>query len=267
MQGKADEVRRYAVRVFYDGRGYYGFQPQKDKPTVGGAIIKALLDSGLISDPKEFKFGAASRTDRGVSALAQTIAFNTKEKFTVGRLNAYLPADIRAWAWREVPLNFNPRKAALERVYLYTVPYHGENLEPMLEASKLLTSSEVLNYGFKPLRRIEINLVGEFLVFRFAAKGFTRGFIRRLVSALLKVGSGRIRLEEFTDRLRSEGLSRLGLPLVRSEPLMLLWVDYGFSFNIEAKVVEEIIDKVSLEASRLWTLKECLKTLSGTIRV
>jgi tRNA pseudouridine38-40 synthase len=266
MLGKAEKLKRYAIRVWYDGRGYYGFQPQRDRPTVGGEILKALTASHLALNPKESRFEAASRTDKGVSALSQTIAFNTQERFTVGRLNAHLPANIRAWAWREVPLSFSPRRAALEREYLYVAPYRGENLELMLSISRMLASSEALGLGIKPLNRLKISQTEGFLVFRLSAKAFTRGFIRRLISAILKVGSRKITFEEFCKRLKLEGLAKLGSPSAPSECLMLLRVEYGFGFNVEAKFAREIMDRFFDEACRLLAIKECLNLLGEALK-
>ncbi|MFB6218385.1 MAG: tRNA pseudouridine(38-40) synthase TruA, partial [Halobacteriaceae archaeon] len=62
-----------AFRLAYDGRPFHGFQRQPDVPTVEGALLDALdaLDIPFAGDTPS-GYAAAGRTDRGVSAVAQT---------------------------------------------------------------------------------------------------------------------------------------------------------------------------------------------------
>ncbi|RLI30548.1 MAG: hypothetical protein DRO46_00105 [Candidatus Hecatellales archaeon] len=255
MPGSVKLAERYAVKVYYEGEAYYGFQPLKDKPTVGGVILRALQESGLISDRREAIFQAASRTDRGVSALGQTIAFNTREKFSLGRLNAYLPEDVRAWAWSKVPLNFNPRKQALRRRYLYVAPYGGEDFKAMVEASHLLA------VHLQPPVEVKLRLEDSLIHFTFTSKSFVRGLIRRLVSLLLKAGRGEFSLKELEEKLGGEGLASLRLPLAPPEPLLLLDVEYGFPFQVDESELRRLLGRLAWKACRLETFKACLKLL------
>jgi len=250
---------RYAVKVYYDGRGYYGFQPQKGLPTVGETLIEALKDSKLVSGKDEARFQAASRTDRGVSALGQTVAFNTAESFTVKRLNAHLPEDIRAWAWAKVPRTFNPRREALKRRYLYVAPYRGEAFNLMVEASQLFTSEKTLEFGFNPLESVKVSLHEGFISFVFTAKSFIRGLVRRIVTVLLKAGAEELKPGELYSRIKAEGFNRFSSPLAPAIPLMLLEVEYGFPFHVDEEVSTWLRDKLSWEAARLEILRNCLK--------
>jgi len=250
---------RYAVKVYYDGRRYYGFQPQKGLPTVGEALIKALKASKLLSERVEAKFQAASRTDRGVSALGQTIAFNTAESFTVRRLNAHLPEDIQAWAWVKVPKTFNPRREALRRRYFYVAPYKGEDFKCMVEASSLFTSEKALEFGFRPLESVKVSLHDDFINFAFTSKSFTRGLVRRIATILLKAGASRLRPQELYSRIKAEGFSRFSSPLAPAASLILLEVEYGFPFHVDEEAFTRLREKLSWEASRLEILRNCLK--------
>ena len=68
---------RIAVKFAYDGRKFYGFARQPRLKTVEENILNILVENGFIKDPKESHFRSASRTDKGVSALGNVIAFNT----------------------------------------------------------------------------------------------------------------------------------------------------------------------------------------------
>ena len=110
-----------AFRIAYDGREYYGFQRQPDVPTVENAIFDALdrLGVEIPAGGKPTDYAAAGRTDAGVSALAQTIAFDAPTWLTPRALNAELPADIRAWASAEPPSDFHATHHATQREYTY----------------------------------------------------------------------------------------------------------------------------------------------------
>lgn len=262
MQGSPNPLKpptRYAVKVYYDGRGYHGFQPQKGLPTIGGTLIEALKASGLVASVEEANFQAASRTDRDVSALGQTIAFNTAESFTVGRLNAHLPGSIQAWAWARVPRTFNPRREALRRRYLYVSPYRGESLQSMVEASALFTSEKALEFGFRPLEALKVSLQEGFLTLTFTAKSFTRGLVRRLTTVLLKAGAEGLKLDELYQRLKAEGFNKFSSPPSPPSPLILLEVEYGFPFKVDFEAVRRLREKLSWEAARLEMLRNCLK--------
>ena len=64
---------RLAMIVEYDGAGYSGFQYQKNAPTVQEQIENKI--ESLTAKPVRIK--AAGRTDSGVHALGQVVAFDT----------------------------------------------------------------------------------------------------------------------------------------------------------------------------------------------
>jgi tRNA pseudouridine(38-40) synthase len=73
-----------AYRVAYDGRPFHGFQRQPDVATVEDALFDALRNLGVLADDaaKPAGYAAAGRTDAGVSAVAQTVAFEAPEWLT-----------------------------------------------------------------------------------------------------------------------------------------------------------------------------------------
>src|SRR5256886_6833422 len=66
---------RIALKIAYDGRAFFGHQRQPDRRTVEGECITALRSAKIMRDPTEAFFRSASRTDRGVSAVGNVIAF------------------------------------------------------------------------------------------------------------------------------------------------------------------------------------------------
>jgi len=112
-------VVRRAFRVAYDGRPYRGFQRQPDVTTVEGELFGALRRLGVFDGEKPRGYAAAGRTDAGVSARAQTIAFDAPEWLTPSALNGELSGPVRTWATADAPPGFHATHDANHREYRY----------------------------------------------------------------------------------------------------------------------------------------------------
>ncbi|MFP4530124.1 MAG: tRNA pseudouridine synthase A, partial [Halodesulfurarchaeum sp.] len=108
-----------AYRVAYDGRAYHGFQRQPQVPTVEDVLFSGLRDLGLEFADAPPEYAAAGRTDRGVSALAQTLAFDAPDWLTPRAFTTQLPADVHVWASAAVPDDFHATHDAISRTYTY----------------------------------------------------------------------------------------------------------------------------------------------------
>jgi len=79
--------RYIALRVLYFGenlRGFASLGPEPDIETVEGLLLRALLQTRLISDRKTCALSRSGRTDKGVSAFAQVVALRVRSKSSVG---------------------------------------------------------------------------------------------------------------------------------------------------------------------------------------
>lgn len=112
---------RVRAVVAYDGTDYSGFQRQADVPTVQETLESALAEIAQES----VTVLAAGRTDAGVHAVGQVIAFDTSWRHEVRDLqrgmNAVLPPDIAVRELREAARDFHPRFDARRRHYRYRV--------------------------------------------------------------------------------------------------------------------------------------------------
>ena len=118
--------------VAYDGAPWAGLVVQKNAPTVADELLRALRRL----DPEVDKLRVASRTDAGVHARAQRIAFDTDRdhptRAWVLGCAQRLPASIAVrWAARVRP-GFNPRFETRSKRYRYLVlvdrvadPFHS----------------------------------------------------------------------------------------------------------------------------------------------
>ena len=112
---------RLALLVEYDGAGYHGFQYQANARSIQEELEKAI--HRLTGERVRVK--GAGRTDAGVHARGQVVAFDTSaahgEDVFQRALNHHLPSDIVVRKARSVPDDFDPRRMATSRRYAYTI--------------------------------------------------------------------------------------------------------------------------------------------------
>ncbi|KAB1197954.1 MULTISPECIES: tRNA pseudouridine(38-40) synthase TruA [Haloferax] len=240
-------------RIAYDGRPYYGFQRQPDVPTVEDAILDACRALGVCeSNAVPTGYAAAGRTDAGVSALAQTVAFECPDWCTPRALNSELPGTVRAWAAADVPDDFHARHQPNRREYVYDLyaPVESFDDERAAEAFDTLRGEHDFHNltpdDYNTVRTIDGDLTrdGDFLLVRVEAGGFARELVRRLVSLLQVVGSGSAPMSKVADVLGAEHLKGPdGVPPARPTPLVLTAVEYpGVEFDVDPDAAESAVE-------------------------
>jgi len=232
-----------AFRVAYDGRPFHGFQRQPDVSTVADALLDALRDLGVAFDGDVPPgYAAAGRTDAGVSALAQTVAFEAPAWLSPAAFNSELPASVRAWAAADAPEGFHATHDAVERGYTYSLYAPEAALAQAREAAAAL-SGEHDFHNLTPdetgtVRDLSISVEreDEFLVCEFRADGFARQLVRRLVTVLEAVATGAATLDRIDHVLASDPLDGPeGVAPAPAHPLVLTDVVYpSLSFETDA---------------------------------
>ena len=217
---------RYRARVEYDGTCFDGFQVQPGRRTVQGELEAALA---RLSDGRRVRVVAAGRTDAGVHASGQVIAFAYPGRLPAGELEqalaAILPADVGIRGVRRASPRFHPRYAARYREYRYTVwngprsplrerfalgvrdPLH---VAAMTEAARALVGRHDFSaFGAaerQPIRTllwVRIRRTGHRVTIDVAADAFLRQMVRSIVAALLLVGHGQVAAGEVAAALGS----------------------------------------------------------------
>lgn len=109
------------LTVAYDGAGFSGFAPQRDRRTVYGT----LLEAARALDPGVHVLRGASRTDAGVHARGQIVALDPRRTIPlrgwVLGMNAHLPDDVAVRRAHEVQRGYEPRASRLGKRYRYLV--------------------------------------------------------------------------------------------------------------------------------------------------
>ncbi|PKL69477.1 MAG: tRNA pseudouridine(38-40) synthase TruA [Methanomicrobiales archaeon HGW-Methanomicrobiales-1] len=190
---------RLAFRVLYLGSRFYGSQMQAASRTVEGEFVSACQRLSLFDDWRKAGFLSAGRTDRGVHARGQVIAFSTpapERARTV--INTQLPPDLWCTAYAEVPMEFHPRYDAKSRTYRYYFSKRPGQPDAMDRAAQqFLGSHNFSNFARvkdkNPYRNILAARVGEEDGFEFLevkAESFLWHQVRCMAAALLLVGEG-----------------------------------------------------------------------------
>jgi tRNA pseudouridine38-40 synthase len=112
------ERRFYALRLWYDGGRFHGWQRQPGLPTVQEALAGALERAGVRA-----ALHAAARTDRGVHALSQVVSFAARAVLDPEALrralNAALPDGVAVTEAWHAARGFHARASARTRTYVY----------------------------------------------------------------------------------------------------------------------------------------------------
>jgi tRNA pseudouridine38-40 synthase len=219
---------RYRATVEYDGTDFAGFQVNPGKRTVQGVLEDALAH--LDNEAGE-RVDGAGRTDAGVHATGQVIAFSYDGRLTttgLGKaLDALLPADVTIRGLRRAPAAFHPRYAARYREYRYTV-WNGPR-SPLRERTALgvripLDTAAMARVGSvfigrhdfsafgatdrSPVRTVtavRVRREGRTVTIDVRADSFLRGMVRRMVASLLEVGLGKMDEEAVRSALAGAG--------------------------------------------------------------
>jgi tRNA pseudouridine38-40 synthase len=178
----------------------------------------------------------AGRTDAGVHATGQLIAFSYAGRLTAPELeralNGYLPADVAVRDLRPTRSGFHPRRAARYREYRYTVwngprsPLHERQalgVRVPLDIAAMARAGSVLEgrhdfraFGaadrttVRTVHAVRVRRQGSLVTIDVRADSFLRGMVRRIVAVLLEVGRGNMDDTAVAAALAADGPARNG---------------------------------------------------------
>jgi len=247
---------RYFLEVSYKGTHYSGFQTQQNANTIQDEVEKALA----ILHGKSILLTGSSRTDAGVHALQNFFHFDTdisvnQWKGIVNtndiayKLNAILPADIVAKKLIEVDGNTHCRFDAISREYNYYI-YQQKNpflndrafffpykldFEKMQAAATIIkeyTDFTSFSKRNTQTKTFLCNIVescwfqeDKCLIYNVKSNRFLRGMVRALTATILKVGRGKLSLDEFRNIITMKDCTKASFA-VPPQGLFLLKVEY-----------------------------------------
>ena len=225
----------WKLTIEYDGTRYYGWQEQKNSRTVAGELRGAAEKFF----EERVDLVGAGRTDAGVHALAQVgrlkASRSVRQIELLYALNDRLPADINVLKVEETRANFDPRRDAIGRYYIYQVSTRRTafakkavwwvrdalDVEAMSKAAAGLAGRHDFSSFCERrdddrstvvvVERMEVAEFGDLILFRIGASHFLWKMVRRIVGALVEVGRGRLEVPSFA-RLLSWNSNRASIP-------------------------------------------------------
>jgi tRNA pseudouridine38-40 synthase len=207
---------RLAAGVEYDGCGFFGWQRQRQTPTVQACLEEAL--ASVANHP--LSVHCAGRTDTGVHARCQVVHFDThaerSERSWVLGTNTRLPDGISLLWVRAVDDDFHARFSARRRRYRYRILNRW--VRPAIERGRVAwirhrlderlmdeaACSLVGEHDFSSFRAVgcqarspvrtvfEAGVVrcGHELHFDIEANAFVYHMVRNIAGSLIRVGQG-----------------------------------------------------------------------------
>jgi tRNA pseudouridine38-40 synthase len=247
---------RYFLELSYKGTAYSGFQAQHNANTIQAEVEKAFE----ILRKEKIILTGSSRTDAGVHARQNFFHFDTAvpadqwKGMETGRnfiykMNAVLPEDIVVKGLKQVPETAHCRFDALSREYNYYIyrqkdpflkdrafyfPYKLDIGKLQEAASVIMEYSDFTSFSKRNTqvktfvcRLIESHWIIEdnSLVYKVKANRFLRGMVRALTATMLKIGRGKLTIEEFRDIITAKDCT-LASFAVPPQGLVLLSVGY-----------------------------------------
>ena len=242
--------------VEYLGTTWAGWQLQPGQATVQGEIERAL--GVVVGSP--VRVAASGRTDAGVHASGQVIAFDLPDASDLSRLRRSLNAltDASICIVDLVPVNdaFDPRRHALSRTYEYTIvnarppspflmdrSWHViapldlgvlQRLAAMVVGDRDFAAFRAADCASNSSRRFVIESAwsrdDDILTYRVKANAFLKQMVRTLVGSMVDVATGRLAEQTFAELLAGGSRTRAG----RTAPaagLALVRVDYPPEFE------------------------------------
>jgi tRNA pseudouridine38-40 synthase len=244
-----------ALGIEYHGAAFNGYQQQRDRPSVQQSLQQALSQ---VAD-HQVSLHAAGRTDSGVHATGQVVAFHTDARRPLqGWLkgaNSLTPAALAVNWVLEVDDEFHPRYSAASRRYQYLF-YESALRSPLLDgfavkspqlddaamhraAQLLLGEHDFSTFRgagcqsrspFRRLDRISVFRAASLVFVDVQANAFLLHMVRNIAGALWQVGQGARDADWLGEILVARERSLAG-PTAPPQGLYLVQVNYpGYRF-------------------------------------
>lgn len=250
-------MTRIALGIEYDGAQHYGWQRQREVPSVQEHLEKAL--STVANTPIEVQ--CAGRTDAGVHATGQVVHFDCDavrplKAWTMG-VNANLPSSVAVKWCVHVSDDFNARFSATGRRYRYVIYNHKMrpaileqgithihrplNEQLMHEAAQALLGEQDFSAfraalcqsktPFRNVTNVTVSRHGAFVVVDISANAFLHHMVRNIVGSLVEIGSGHQSVDWIATLLAGRDRT-LSAATAKPNGLYLVKVDYPDTFGL-----------------------------------
>jgi tRNA pseudouridine38-40 synthase len=214
------------LRLGYLGDYFHGFARQPHHRTVEGDLLEALEKIGYTGPVH-----AASRTDKGVSALCNVVQVDYRGYDICRRLTSLLDG---IWVHGYCEENHNPRHCHKHYIYFYRGSFERERVERVCVLCSGIHDFSALSRGAHENTIKEIRVTCEsrdpVILFHFYGKSFLWEMIRRCMTAIGSFLSRTITEDTFLQILA--GIHDK-VPPAPAENLLLAELIYPFTFTVD----------------------------------
>jgi tRNA pseudouridine38-40 synthase len=245
-------MTRYRADLSYIGTDFHGWQIQENASRTVQAVLEEAL--GRFSG-EQVRAVAAGRTDTGVHAEGQVVHFDLVRRREPDRIragvNAHLPSDARLLRAAEAAPDFDARRDAAWKEYLYRwsrarvvpprdAPYVAR-ISPHADAARMREAAALLagNHDFRVfgvrlpadestlrmLHFVRVEEAGDEIRALFRGQSFLRGMVRSICGVLAHAARGRVSPDRVRLLLESGDRALLS-PKAPASGLTLLRVHY-----------------------------------------
>ena len=243
---------RLALLVEYDGTDYHGFQYQANAPSIQEELEKAIHRF----TGERVRVKGAGRTDAGVHARGQVVAFDTTAAHppavVLRALNHHLPCEIVVRTVQPVPDDFDPRRMATSRRYAFTID-NGPVRSPLtrrtshhvtapLDLGRMRSAArhfigrhDFARFAGRPdgadastvreITEFTVRQDGRMVTLQVEGSSFLPHQVRRMAGALVDVGHGRLTPTQVKEMLDGDDVDAVAVSLP-PQGLCLLRVEY-----------------------------------------
>jgi tRNA pseudouridine38-40 synthase len=216
-----DSLHSVILTLAYDGSQFSGIAPQANANTVSAEVLKAIRNM----DPTVKSLRIASRTDAGVHARGQVVAFETRMNIPsrgwLNGLSSMLPPAIAVVAVNQTAPGFEPSKRAVAKAYRYLIlqgsirdPFQHSrawrvfdplNLELMQQEAQALlgehdfrafrSAADIRTHTIRRIDSVALSpdpVQARLLCFDIKGNRFMYNMVRIIVGTLIDVGRGRV---------------------------------------------------------------------------
>ncbi|MCK5787545.1 MAG: tRNA pseudouridine(38-40) synthase TruA [Chlamydiia bacterium] len=248
-------IKRFKAIISYEGAEYCGWQSQGSGDSIQEHVERVIS----FLRKEEIKIFSAGRTDAGVHAINQVIHFDVNTEYglnpldMLGALSFHLPKDIRVMSIEIADREFDARKSALNKTYVYRLS--NEVVDPIyrrltvfiakeidIKRSKYFLSIICGKHDFKAFANSNSTGVAKYssvrTIFnssiiktkgcyevRVNGSGFLYKMVRNIVGTMCYYAQGKITIEEIESAMLTGDRTKLG-PTMPAQGLCLESIEY-----------------------------------------
>ncbi len=239
---------RYFLELSYKGADYSGFQLQHNANTIQAEVERTFE----ILLKHKVSLTGSSRTDAGVHALQNYFHFDISGPISdrlMYKLNAILPDNIVIKNILPVKPAAHCRFDAISREYIYYIyrqkdPFQKDrafyfpyriDIKELRKAAALVMkyedftsfskrNTQVKSFACK-ISKSEWHMDDNLLIYNVVSNRFLRGMVRALTATMLKVGRGKVSLDDFETIIQAKDCTKASFA-VPAHGLFLAGVNY-----------------------------------------